>query len=270
MKALKHYYFDEVGHSGTPIPQCVVTLKISLFKYMKNYVFLSLFILNATAGFSQRIEKRQIAIVLNNIKGVPFSKDNDMSDYAINGFEIDSDGKFYFAGGKTKATLAFFKDSRQLFRKVYSEFPPSQLYIWQNRLYVFDAFKSNLWVLNPNTGAILNKYEKITTKRFDDYLFADSSLIIQTPYGDKTKFERFNLKGQYTGEAPGESNIAPFTTKGANGPSEAEFLGKWNDDLIFWDLVDGPNGAQVQRFWDTDQNGKILGTKAKYLAGYII
>jgi len=228
---------------------------------MKKVVLLIALSFSILTGFSQNFEIKQVDIPLNNTVGVPYHIDADVNDYAVDGFEVDNKGRFYFMGGKRFASLAIFDGAKQLFRKTYSEFPPGQLYFWKDCLYTLDVNKKDLWVLDPINGAILKKYGHISNQNIDSYLFADSSLIIQTSSGDKIKFDQFNLKGQYLKKAPGESNIPPFLTSQSTGPSQVEFLGEWNGNDVFWDLIDGPGGGQIQRFWNVDQNRTVLGTR---------
>jgi hypothetical protein len=49
---------------------------------------------NMVFCIAQKFTTKQTLIPLNNIKGVPFYKDNELNDLVIDGFEIDNKGNF--------------------------------------------------------------------------------------------------------------------------------------------------------------------------------
>jgi hypothetical protein len=235
---------------------------------MKKILLAFLICFNTLFCFSQTFPKKQILIPLSNVNGVPFYKDEELHDLAIDGFEIDNKGNFYFMGGDKMECLAVFSADKQIFRKKYKECPDCHLYIYKDTLYTFNRQTNDLIVLNSLNGSLIKVYNHITSKHFNSYAFADSSLIAEILNYPNRNYEQYTFSGKYVKAVPNSYNITQFTIPKKNAYSDCAFLGKWDNNYIFWAIVDD-NDSQIQKFWLVNDKGKMLATKSLQNKGNI-
>src|SRR5581483_2562699 len=164
-------------------------------------------------GYStSQIIKKQVIIPLNNLNGVPYNTNNEMRDYSIDGFDIDSSGQYYFVGGnpiKGTTVLVVFKDAKVKYRKIYKDYFANKLFIYSDTLYLFDNnhpmnnvgfVKNDLYELNKENGMILKKHSHIIENTINSYECIDSLIVLWII--DKTKgagsyfFALINLNGK--------------------------------------------------------------------------
>lgn len=176
---------------------------------------------------------KQIRIPLNNVKGVPFSKD-EQGSYYIDGFDIDDKGNFYFLGGE-KATLSYFQDQRLIFSRKYSTIASGQIHWFNNGLFVFTN-KNNenaLFKLNASNGEIEKKYVKITQDNINSFSFQDSTLVLEIFKGLKPEFALFDLKGQFVRRVKNPFNLPDCLTPQS---VDIQFIGNWKGYYVFWEF----------------------------------
>lgn len=196
----------------------------------------------------------QIRIPLDNQKGVPFRIIyNDQ--YLVQGFDIDSNGNYYFLGGE-KATLACYsKDGKSICRKTYPGRVPSQTYILGEKLYFLEIGANDLYTLveiNRMDGSINHIYSKtiksvITSYgclQVSSYDFRNSILHItclDSQGNEKANAKCFNLKGtllpdcsQYALSSAAIENETNYMYLGRFDNNYV--LGKFNDDGKRYDL----------------------------------
>jgi len=227
---------------------------------MKKTLIALLIVLNTSICYSQVFKKRQIFIPLNNIKGVPYLRDKQMDDLIIDGFEIDQKGSFYFLAGGKSVCLAAFSGNKAVFRRNYKEFSAGQLYFYHNGLYTFNKLgKNDLVVINPADGALIKVYNKVNSKHIVSYKFVDSSLIFELIGDPDLFYQEYNLTGKYLKQAPNQYNTEPFIIPIKEKDTHYEFLGKWNEKFVFWNIT-GDN-IDKQTFWLVGKDGTILAQK---------
>ncbi len=225
-------------------------------------LLLFLICFNSVVGFSQTPIKKQTLIPLDNIKGVPFYKDLEMNDLDIGGFEIDSNGNFYFLGGDKTICLAAFSNNRPIYRKTFSKRRPESLYINNNSLYTFETGGfgvNNLVELKLSDGVIKNIYTHLISKNIASYTFADSSIVIGIQSADKDEFYQYNLKGKYIKQVVNQYNILSNILPPKIQQSDWELLGKWNDNYIFWNI--NPESTKNEKICMVNKDGEVLATK---------
>jgi len=222
---------------------------------MKKTALISFILLNSFFCFAQSFPKKQTLIPLSNANGVPFYKDQELSDLVIDGFEIDNKGDFYFMGGDKTGCLAVFSGTKQVFRKNNLRLHNSQIYLCKNNLYTFDHVNNDLIILNPSNGTLIKKYGHITNKGINSYTFADSSLILEILKDTTIFHERYNLTGKFIGKAPNEFDLNPKILP----EKDAQLLGMWNDNFVFWDVTG--DKLDTETFWLVNKEGKVLATK---------
>ncbi|MGZ3763779.1 MAG: hypothetical protein ACXVB0_11205 [Mucilaginibacter sp.] len=227
---------------------------------MKKSLLTSLICLHTLFCFSQNFPKKQTLIPLSNVNGVPFFKDEELNDLVINGFEVDNAGYFYFRGGNNGQSLAVFSGNKQVFRKTYKECLDCQLYIYKDTLYTFNRQNNDLILLNKSNGLLIKKYAHIISKPINSYKFTDNSLVIELSGDSKLTYEQYTLFGKFLKQVPNDSAIAQSIIPGKD-KDLAQFLGKWGNNYVFWDLVDEKD-SQIQKFWLVDKDGTVLSTKS--------
>jgi len=206
-------------------------------KNMNRFFLIMLLSFNCGIVFSQTTYK-QTRIPLDNQKGVPFSKISGF--YDVDGFEIDSKGNFYFSAGEN-GTIAVFNGDKPIYRKSYSEFYYEQLYIFNNRLFVFNSYalgnrryKNNLFELSLANETILKKRSIAGINWIDSYFFRDTRLIIDTSTVKNNNYLtthlQYDLSGKFVKELRSNIYNLPFDTHDRIG----QFLGKWNGNYLFW------------------------------------
>ena len=228
---------------------------------MKRITHTFLICLVTQFAFSQTFPKKQTLIPLSNVNGVPFYKDSELNDLGINGFEIDANGYFYFFGGNKIPCLVVFNGNKQLFRKTYKELNSgSELHFYKNNFYSFAFDKSGKFIfikINPANGLLSTIANPLVSKKFMSSTFVDSCIVLQVSGSavDSSHYELYSISGQYLKKVKNEFNLDPKILP----EKEAQFLGNWNDNYVFWDLV---GDFHIQKFWLVNKEGKILATKS--------
>ncbi|MBS1531207.1 MAG: hypothetical protein JSU01_12950 [Bacteroidetes bacterium] len=223
----------------------------------KTIVFILLFFAQAFA-YAQPFQSKRITIPLNQEKGVPFYVDPELSDIGIQGFEIDDKGKLYFLGGKNNLRLAVFSENNCIFSKNYGKATFATLYYRDNKLYSFDRFNKELIVVNAQDGTIIHKLKCVTSKRIDDYFFSDQGIVLSAEASEPPTFDLFDFNGKFIKSVANEYAVLATVFPKAGG----EFLGKWDNNFVFWDLVDDDKTHdQMQKFWVIDKTGKTIATR---------
>jgi hypothetical protein len=228
---------------------------------MKITLLTFLICINALFCFSQTFPKKQTLIPLSNVNGVPFYKDPELNDLGIDGFEIDSNGNFYFLGGDKITCLAVFSNNKPKYRKTYKGFHPTSLYIHDNSLYTFvlgNSGVNDLVNLNLTNGVVKKRYTHLTSKNIAFYTFADSSIVIETLSIDTALFYQYNLKGKYISQVLNQYNISSNILPAKIQQSEWELLGKWNDNFIFWNT--NPE-SKDEKLCMVNKDGKVIANK---------
>lgn len=220
---------------------------------MKQTIIILFILFSSLFAFSQGLIKKQILIPLDNNTGVPFYKNEESNDIAIDGFEIDKDENFYFLGGNRVIYLVAFSGNKLLYRKTNKEFAvgTSHLYLFNNILYSFNPLSPNtLLALDPANGRVNNVYENITTKKINSFKFAGNSLITQSFNSSKFVYEKLSLTGGFIKQVSNSYDL-PFPVA-----NDFEFLGKWNDEFVFWAITG--NNLDGQTFFLISKTGEIL------------
>jgi hypothetical protein len=187
------------------------------------------------------VDYKQVRIPLNNKDGVPFYKD-EMAFY-VEGFEVDKEGGFYFCGGDTTTIVCYSKNVLK-FRKTYTEFVNNQLYILNDKLYLFDNMsdRNNLFVLDKTSGKILTVYSHIINNKVNSYLFMDSSLVLMVfdnkkkiDMGTEVGYVEYTLSGKLIKEVGNSCNLPKVIFPKEVELKGTQYLGKWNNGFVFWD-----------------------------------
>jgi len=208
-----------------------------------------------TASFTYK----QVRIPLNNDNGVPFYKDE--YDYYVDGFDIDINGNFYFLGGDN-AIIACFNGENLKFRKKYTEFKSNQIYLLDDKIYLFDYMfeQNNLFILNRDNGNIISRNQNIVKNRVNTYLFRDTSLIVELFNNQKgidmateMGYVLFSLSGQFIKKVNNIYNLPKFLIN-----EDEEFLGKWEDSYVFWDY---DLDKRLYKFILRNKKGEIVATQ---------
>jgi hypothetical protein len=229
---------------------------------MKNLIFI-VFCLSGGVCFSQSFIKKRTLIPLNNLSGVPYYIDKETSDYDVDGFEIDSAGKFYFLGNYQPVTLAVFAGNKQILRKTYKDIAAAQLYIYKNQLYTFNIVPHNvLVVLDKKTGIIKTKYSHgVKNNRPFKYMFVDSSLVTESLVNSQSDFQQYNLTGKHIKPLSSLYNIDSLLIlmdMPSNDIFSDKLVGVWNGNYVFYGLTDD---QATDTYWLVAKNGQVLATK---------
>lgn len=212
-------------------------------------------------AFCQSFPKKQTLIPLNNVNGVPFYRDQELNDIGINGFEIDTNGYFYFFGGNTIPCFAVFNGNKQLFRKTYKELNSgSELHFYKNSFYSFAFDRSGKFIfikINMANGSLNTVDNPLISKKFIANTFIDSCIVLQVPGRviDSNYYELYSISGLYLKKVKNEYNL----NAGIVPERNAELLGTWNGNYVFYDLDDD---SKHQKFWLVNKGGKILAIKS--------
>lgn len=231
---------------------------------MKRIVLTLLICFVATFAFSQSFPKKQTLIPLSNINGVPFYKDPELNDIGIDGFEIDTNGYFYFFGGNTVPCLAVFNGNKQLFRKTYRELiSGSELHFYKNSFYgfAFDKGGKSVFInINPANGSLSTVANPLVSTKFISDTFIDSCIVLQVPSRalDSSYYELYSISGRYLQRVKNQYNL----NAGIMPEKDAELLGMWNGNYVFWNLDFSQGDSQIQKFWLINKAGKILAKKS--------
>jgi len=178
---------------------------------------------------------KQTKIILNNLKGVPFTKDEN-GGYYIEGFEIDTNGDFFFLGGD-QAVIARYAGNKCIYRKSYKQLVPGQLSIQKNEL-VFFEFKFNrnsIAFLNKENGNLIKVNKLALNLNINSYNFLDSTLAFSCINKD-AKSDTYEYD-YYRGSLKKieELYYLPISLQNEDG---GEFIGKWNDNYVFLEYSD--------------------------------
>lgn len=205
-------------------------------------------------GLEQCNTCKEIRIPLDKQRGIPFIK-GQLGEYIVKGFDIDSDGNYYFLGGE-KATLACFsKYGKSIYRKSFFNLTPSQTYILGEKLYLFeigDRLSCSLVEINRINGLLIQQNSKTIKsvlksygcKQISYYEFRDSILrvnYIDSQGMEKTKTKCFNLKGELLPNCSQSTSVSAAIENENNYVYLGKFgnkyvLGKYDDDGKRYDL----------------------------------
>lgn len=229
----------------------------------KSFILLSFSVVLICISFSisaSNFKYKQIKIQLDNEKGVPYKKVIKNRIYCIEGFDVDEYGNLYFLGGGENATLACFSDTILKFKRRYKDFYSSAIYISDDKLYLFDltnnstSFPSNsLYVLNKDSGKIINKYLHLVDNKVNSCYFRDTSLILEIVdnSGMSLFYTLFNLEGRYIKQVNNIFNLP----EGFN--FKATFIGEWNNNYLY-SYHDVDKNEYI--FLLSNKQGKLLAT----------
>lgn len=227
---------------------------------MKRLVLPLLIALIACSCFAQSFPKKQTLIPLSNVDGVPFYIDQDMNDWAIDGFEIDQKGNFYFFGGRGHGCLASFNGAKQVFRKNFIDLSQGGgLYLYKNYLYSFTFDKTGKPVyikINANIGSFAKMPgpAKNIGAATD---FIDSCMIFEfsDPVPSKAHYDQYSLSGKFLKTSSKLTDIRPIFYPDTSQNYSWSFAGPWNENYVFW----GRNGLNApDQLCLVDKTGKIL------------
>ncbi|MCH7401828.1 hypothetical protein ACFOUP_16300 [Belliella kenyensis] len=193
----------------------------------------------------QQLKYEQIIIPLNLNSGVPFLNDVNIYGYIIEGFDVDESGLFYFLVNSevqsgNSSILACFEKNKLVYKKNITQFGGNSINIVGDRLYVFDPNykRNNLFVLDIKTGEIIEKYPNIIENSISNYILTDTALIASTfnleeriSIDTEHAFLHFDLKGNLIGKVDNLYGLDKLFL-----PEEKQYLGVWDDNLVFWDF----------------------------------
>lgn len=176
----------------------------------------------------------QVRIPLSNERGVPFDYGGDPKGDYITGFDVDSQGNYFFLAGYPAILVKMAPDGKIIYRKTYTRYMTGMT-INDNYLYVFNAaYDSNtLTVLKTNNGEIVRQFSKLTPAIVNDLFWGDSILVLELQ--DKAKiatgefqgpFEKFSLKGKPLGTAFNMFNLPDSIYNVGPPRGEGMYLGR--------------------------------------------
>jgi len=208
----------------------------------------------------------QIRIPLNNEKGVPYYEAG--IDPAVDGFDVDEQGNFYFFGGDSENVLCCFAKDKEIYRKELSNINPGPIDIRDGFLRIFDNKfgNNNLFILNKSNGDIVKEYKHITDNIVNSSVLMDTSLILMVfnngasiNIKTETAFVSYDLKGMIQSKATNRFNLPSELYPPEFEKSAVEFLGNWKGYYVFDDMnID--NKTYV--FSLKNKSGKIIGSKS--------
>lgn len=225
--------------------------------------YISIVVLSLIMAFTTNDDYKQIRIPLGNDNGVPLYKQD--IGYFVGGFDIDERGYYYFLGGDNPI-LACFKGNELVYRKRYDEFKANQIYILNDKLYIFDYKygKNSLFVLDKADGSIIGSYKNIIKNRVNSFLFMDTSLIMEV-FDNKKKidmstqmgFAMFDLTGKFIKQVSNRYNLSKVVYPNEFEVNATQFLGAWNNNFVYWDYdIDN----KLYMFTLRNKEGKLIGT----------
>jgi len=227
---------------------------------MKRLILLLLITLSSFSCFSQSFPKKQTLIPLSNVSGVPFYIDQDINDWAIDGFEVDPKGNFYFFGGRGHGCLACFNGAKQVFRKNFIDLTQGGvLYMYKNNLYSFTFDKTGKPVyikIDANNGSF-TKMQGPAKNIGAATDFIDSCMIFEFPDPEPSKahYDQYSLSGKSLKTASKLTDIRPIFYPDTSQNYLWSFAGPWNENCVFW----GRNGLNAaDQLCLVDKKGKIL------------
>jgi hypothetical protein len=190
------------------------------------------------------IEKDSLLLSNDGDKGKPFSKDN--LSYYLPGFEVDTNGDYFFLSGDKKTVLIMYNDSNELKRYSFSEFRPSRLYLFGDSIIVFDRqYDSNsLFIIDKKNGSIINKKKDVIKTRVNSYSFYLDRIILEI-FDNKVssiakpefRYLEVDFNGNIMGEIPHDygmllSKMTPPFHMSESWDSP-RFLGFWREKMVF-------------------------------------
>ncbi len=217
-------------------------IRISSKRLLAGMIFLSIC---SYSGLSQNHNSfcRQIRIPLDVHNGVPFRPIEEGEGPTIDGFEVDSNENFYFAGGKRATLACFSKYGKPVYRKSFLNSYPGPIYLVGDRLYLFETWNALLNTLiefGKKNGTIIRKFSNTITKTLksrgyksiEDYQFSDSTFAII--YTDSEGIDRpkricFSLKGELLPNCKHNTSIITAI----ENKDSCEYLGKLGSDFVF-------------------------------------
>ncbi|HEY4291336.1 MAG TPA: hypothetical protein VGN00_29745 [Puia sp.] len=232
---------------------------------------------------SQTSPYKQIHIPLNIQTGIPFVRNAKEDQYIVEGFEIDSNEKFYFLAGKAATVACFSKDGKNLYRRVFPNFVPGEMHILGNKIYFFEIGPKSLKTLvelDKSNGMFVQQYPRMIAKvltsygcqQLDGYQFDEfRDSILHITYIDSGGIEKpkticFNLKTELIPNCTDHLGNSPAI----DSESQYEKLGKWGNDYVLgrfdddnsnkYDLSlrDSANNEIAQSFIDRRYLGKPM------------
>ncbi len=212
---------------------------------MKLFFSLIIFTFHIVVGCSQNelhIKKDSISF-----KDVPINKNNDQ--YYLEGFEVDSNGVYYFlTGSSNNAILTKHDGNKVLLKKRYTEFHPSRMYLVNDSIILFDYYyqENNLFILNKINGEVLYSKNKILTNRVNAFAYINNKIILEVfndqPNIDmrtKTGYLEMDFSGNIMGAAAHDYGLLgglkdlPFEIKNREW-NTTWFIGEWQNRLLFY------------------------------------
>ena len=262
----------------------------AIIKQVPGYVFLCGLILSGLFAYypNQPNQKnnpyKQIRIPLDIKNGVPFSKDIQGGGYYTEGFDIDSNGNYYFLGGRNATLACFSKYGAPIFRKTYLNLAPAQICIVGGKLFFFEIGQKGLNTLveiDKSNGLFIDKYSKTIATALKEfgcksiryYSYGDSSLGIicaDSQNEDDTKALCFSFKGKLlsncnTSVSAAVQNDKSYGYLGKLG--DKYVVGKFDDDGKKYDLSlrDSLNATIADAFLERKFLGEALPGDIQYI-----
>jgi hypothetical protein len=217
-------------------------IRISSKPLLVGMIFLSIC---SYSGLSQSQNSfcRQIRIPLDVHNGVPFRPITEGEGPTVDGFDVDSNENFYFAGGNKAILACFSKYGKPIYRRSFLNNYPGPIHIVGNKLYLFETWnaalntliefdKINGTIIRKFPNAITNALESRGYKSIDDYQFSDSTFAISYTDSegiDKPKRICFSLKGELLSDCRRYTSIITAI----ENKDSCEFLGKLGSDYVF-------------------------------------
>lgn len=236
---------------------------------MKRVIFIAILVFVAVStSFCQSIIIKQTHIPLDNIKGIPYSKSD--GELSVDGFDVDEQGNFYFlnigapgSNGLPNSTLIVkYYGNKSIYRKNYKAVIGDNLYIYNKYIYSLNQMTNDICVLTTD-GVISNRYKHVTTASINSYRFLDGGLIIDVinnSVGNGMTYDLFTLSGTKVKSIPNAYNLPPSLFVDNRTPTDAVYLGKWNNKNVFW-YIDDKRQVGYEKFWIADDDGNVLKTK---------
>ena len=221
---------------------------------MKLFFFSFLLSIITIVSNGQSFPIKQLAILLDNDKGVPFYFDREINDIYITGFDVDEKENYYFLGGNEGSILAVFNGSKQIYRKVDKQLSEgaSQIYLHNGKLYAFSRISETLFVLDASNGIILKTFAKFVHENLTGFRFFKGSLIAQISYFNH---EKYTLEGTFVKKIDNEYDLPPALAKITKSKT---FLGEWKGNFVCW-AYDEKSNADI--YYLVDKMGKTIMSK---------
>jgi hypothetical protein len=148
-----------------------------------------------------------------------------------------------------------------LLSKTFKGYAGSQLYIYDNKVYVLNPVKNNISVYSTN-GELVNEVNHFTADTINSYRFIDSTLItdlVTTANGGAWNYCQYNLSGKKKRKINNPYELPSTVYIKDQAKTGVLYLGKWNNKYVFWFIDDSRMG--YEKFWLVNEKGTILSTK---------